>query len=102
VTREAEILVALLARPDAAALSADDWERVSTLAAYQDVGPVLHRRLGRQGVVPAAPAARLRDASRASAARNLLLIADLGNILRAAGSAGLPVILRRHRPAADG
>ena len=94
MTREAKVLVSLLARPEAAvgALTADDWERVSTLAAYQDVGPVLHRRLGRQGLMPGAPAARLRDALRASAARNLLLFADLGKILRAAQSGGIPVI----------
>jgi hypothetical protein len=86
--------VSLLARSEAAigALTPDDWDRVSTLAASQGVGPVLQRRLGRQGLVPAASTARLRDASRASAARNLLLIADLGRILRAMRAGGIPVI----------
>ena len=92
--REAQLLVSLLARAETAlgVLMPDDWERVSTLAVYQDVGPVLLRRLGLQGLVPAAPAARLRDASRACAAKNLLLIADLGKILRATQAGGIPAI----------
>jgi hypothetical protein len=94
VTRETGILVSLLARPDAAvgALTPDDWERVATLAAYHDVAPVLHRRLGQKGLVSGAPTARLRDASRASAARNLLLMADLGKILRAVQAGAIPLI----------
>lgn len=94
MTRDADILVSLLARPEAAAgpLAPGDWERVSTLAAFQGVGPVLLRRLNQQGLIPPAAAARLRDTSRASTARNLLLMADLAGILRATQAGGIAVI----------
>jgi len=94
VTRAAELLLSHLKRPEgsAHAFSADDWDCLSTYALYQDVGPVLYRRIGRLGVMPGAPASRMRDACRASAAKNLLLFADLGKILRATQAAGIPVI----------
>ena len=94
MTREADILVSLLARREGVAqrLAAVDWEGLVALAAQQDVAPVLYGRLCQFGPVPPVPGEQLRDACRASAARNLLLFSELGKVLRAAQAARVPVI----------
>jgi hypothetical protein len=94
VTREAQLLVSLLARREDVAdtIGPDDWDRLITLALHQDVGPVLCGRPARRERLPVGLAGRLRDASRAGTARNLLLFAELGTILRATQGAGVPVI----------
>jgi hypothetical protein len=94
VTREADILISLLARREGVAqrLAIVDWEGLVRLAAQQGVSPVVYGRLCQLGLVPPAPGEQLRDACRASAARNLLLFSELGKLLRATQAAGVPVI----------
>ena len=94
MTREADILISLLARREGVAqrLAATNWEDLVALAAQQDTAPVLYSRLCQLGLVPPAHAAGLRDASRARAARNLLLFSELGKFLHAAKTARVPVI----------
>ena len=94
MTRDVERLVAVLSRKQDAARDLGDPEcdNLSTLAAAHDVAPFLSRRLRELEWHAGASSARLREASRASAARNLMLFADLGKILMAARAAGWSVI----------
>ena len=94
MTREADILVSLLARREGVAqrLATVNWDDLVALAAQQDVAPALYGRLCQLELVPPASREQLRDASRAGAARNLLLFSELGKVLRAAQAARVPVI----------
>jgi len=80
VTREAGILVSLLARPDAAvgALTPDDWERWPPLPRITTSHRCCTGALAGRDWYRASRPHDSVDASRASAARNLLLVADLG------------------------
>ena len=53
---------------------------------------MLYGRLSQRGLMPPAPRGRLKEVCRASAARNLLLFAELGNILRAAQAVSVPIL----------
>jgi len=96
VDRDTARLVALLAdRPfTAESLSDVDWDRLLTLALQHGIGPWLHARVKKGHVqLPAAAAEKLRRNYVASALRNILLFEELGEILRALRTTGIPVIL---------
>ncbi len=94
-TVEIERLVDLLARrrADWAAMAIPDWDPLVSLAVHQGVAPVAWSRLKTAGVVaPAAAEEKLRGGYLATAARNTLLIRELGGILSALQSASVRVI----------
>lgn len=94
MTQDVGRLVAVLSRKQDAARDLGDPEcdSLSTLAAAHDVAPLLGRRLRELEWHGGASSARLRETSRASAAKNLMLFADLAKIVVAAQTAGWPVI----------
>lgn len=88
-------LLALLAERDAAteSLAEADWHRLVALAQRQNVAPLLYARLKQSSVTPPSPIVeRLHQLYLANATRNLRLFHELGGILHALQSAGLPVI----------
>ena len=78
------------ARSDPAAL---EWERIVASAARHELSPVLYSCTKRQQlIVSPAAAESFRDAYLTSAARNLRLFKDLGQILGAAGDSGIGMV----------
>lgn len=94
MTRDTELLILLLSGRTGAAvdLSSAEWGRVMDLAAAHDVAGIVIRRIGLGPARGGDSAERIRDAARASAAKNLLLFAELAKILRALAAASVPVI----------
>ena len=95
VDLDAERLIALLARRPLVreTLIDADWERLLALALQHGVAPVVYSRLKERGLIlPSRIADELRQIYLASAARNMHLFHELGEILRALQAAGVPVI----------
>lgn len=95
----APALVALLREPHAAAglasRTAGGWEPILRDAASHGLASWLYRSLDRAGVLAELPADvvdRLRQLCRAVAARNMLLAAELADVLRACEAQGVPCV----------
>ena len=74
-------------------MSEADWQRLAAVAVRHDLAPVLHARLKEGGIVPPTGVAEeLRGYYLGSAARNMRLFHELGQILVALQRARLPVI----------
>lgn len=95
ITPEAERLIDLLADRAGStdAWTDEEWGRLIALARRHNLAPVLYSRLHERGLIaPPKATEQLRLMYLASAARNVRLFQELGQILRALQTANIPVI----------
>lgn len=70
-----------------------DWERLTRLALWHAMGPVVYRALARNAeTVPTSALAVLRDRFRANSARSLYLTHELARMMRVLNRQALPAI----------
>lgn len=78
----------------AAALALDvSWDTLAGIIEAERVGPLLHRTVGDLDIVPPHLAQALLQSYRFTTLRNILLLRELGLILRQLENAGVPVIV---------
>ncbi|MDX2170540.1 MAG: nucleotidyltransferase family protein [Deltaproteobacteria bacterium] len=84
---------AALAAAQAAAHGVNDGESLRALIERERIGPLLHTVLGASQTLSETTRAALRDAYRATAMRNLVLLHELGSSLQRLAAAGVEAIV---------